>query len=220
MQQSDTVAEINDRYGDEGRAFFAAERFVFESHAKAVVFLYVKLVAILNDLEALRHEHQNSSEDAISSVIVMSLRAAGFSASRGTTVGGETDVLVDFRDTGTRWVGESKIYRSVSDAREGLLQLLTRYCTGRETYAGLFLFLFRPNLVQHSQAWAGEIQAESLCDYTGHCAADSSRLGCFTTTHLHSLGAQIHVTHFLVNLHHAPKDKSARRRKRKILEEE
>lgn len=107
-----------------------AERVALQDHSYSD-FVSLVLRAIVHAAYEMSQNPKGAQvrdENDITREVVGYLRTMGFDAEFDATVGGHADVVVKFGDY--QWIGEAKIYTSLSWLYKGYLQLLTRYSTG------------------------------------------------------------------------------------------
>jgi hypothetical protein len=174
--------------------------------------LYEILDEVIRRVEEDADVHRTADEVAISRTVVRQLQQAGYSASAETPVRGHVDILVNSAD-GTRcWIGESKIHRKYEDLTQALLQLISRYATGRDPDGGLLILVKHKGCDEVLKRWRKHLQTvrtEGLIrterDVTPRC---------FRSVHEHDSGAEYCVRHMGVHLYYAPRDESGQAGKR------
>jgi len=193
-------------------------RILAPSYDDFIKILYEDIDIAIVELESNPQLMQGDEEDKLSAFIISQLKRAGYSASLGTTGGGNKDITVLGREPSWSWIGEAKIYRSVTNLHEAFLQLATRYRNADPTKAcgGVLAYIFRPKARQLMIEWksaVGETVME-LNDFTISPCDQKSDM-TFYTSHEHvSSGMPFKVKHIGVNLHFQPLDKSARSAKK------
>ncbi len=175
--------------------------------------LYADMDVIFRDLEQNREERQNDSEDRLTVEIMVCLRQLGYLAEHDAKSGGHVDLTVAHSLNSFRWLGEAKNFKSVSDLREGFLQLTTRYSVGdpSEDQGGLFAYLRRPDAKTNMDQWRNEIKSLGLKDLKFEDCPSRGPI-TFYTSHIHeSSGVPYRVRHMCLMLHFNPSDRSGRR---------
>lgn len=182
--------------------------------------LYNDLQAVAERLMLNPQNYLNENEDATTGRIADSLFFMGYECTFGQSSGGAVDITVEKKRLNFKWIGEAKRYNSITDLKEGFLQLSTRYTPGFNSgnilYGGLFAYLRRPNAASHMNKWRATLP--TLPEATDAQTSDCVRLGAlaFNSEHQHaSMGMPMKIWHICFQLHHEPKDKSARNRKRR-----
>lgn len=176
--------------------------------------LYKSISTAIEKLEAQSHLIEHEGEDATTARIIMFLEGAGYDATQANR-SGNVDIVVKRMQRGFVWIGEAKKYNSVSDLREGYLQLATRYTPGNSntgiSYGGLIGYLRRPNAKSHVDAWRREFGGLEVardatitdCEYFGPLA--------FNSEHPHQgTGMPFRVWHICAKLYFYPQDSSGR----------
>jgi hypothetical protein len=158
--------------------------------------------------------YSSRSEDEITDIIILQLNALGFGAVRDAMQGGHADLTISSAND-DRWLGEAKIWRGEEYVYEGYLQLTTRYMTGdvRGDRGGVLIYCqslpaheCASKWVSHVKTKHPDIKIDQVDDYT--CCYRSSSAGSRTDR-------ELRILHLAVPLLHAPRDKSARSRKKR-----
>jgi hypothetical protein len=180
--------------------------------------LYKDLDFILYQFQANPQLHKSSEEDKISHIIEMFLNTQGYTASHNKQSGGNVDLTVLLGQVldGFTWIGEAKIYRSIADPREGLLQLVSRYKPASGNYnhvhQGVLLYVYRPEIITLMQDWRDELPSQQPI----HSNIQNDIFNnpfAFTSEYTHESGVTCKVRHIGLNLYFKPRDKSGRNRK-------
>jgi hypothetical protein len=144
------------------------------------------------------------------------LKMRNYSATQGTTNGGNVDITVKGHNPLWSWIGEAKIYASLKNLQEGFLQLTTRYRNASPIFAsrGMLAYTKRPDPTAHLKEWDDEVAGQKLPDYSR--ADCTKRPGmAFLTTHKDaSSGQPVKIRHNVIALHHLPEDRSGRTAKK------
>ena len=173
-------------------------------------------------LEENAQHHQGDSEDALTVKLTNLLQMAGFSATHGTTGGGNKDLTVSWLNPDWSWIGEAKKYKSLTDVKEGFLQLTTRYRNANPLYTrgGLIAYTFRPKAATLLKEWMDE--AAKVANET-NVKLDSFRVDecarrpklAYNSYHDHvASGLECEIRHLVVALYHLPEDRSGRTAKK------
>lgn len=154
------------------------------------------------------------SEDAITSRLYTYLKGQGMKVGVGNCSSGEVDLCIEHGKY--KWVGEAKIFNSLTAAIEGMLQLSTRYTTGHgdENNCCVLLYVKASTLrKKYNSLKAHYIDLNDLF-------SDISVRDCLNcnqaliTEHSHiSSGDTFIVRHKFINLYFRPNDKSGRNNK-------
>lgn len=182
------------------------------SYEDFVELLYDDLDIVINELEANPQHYFDDEEDKITHVIVSMLRMRNHKASQGTTSGGNVDITVDGPQQGWNWIGEAKIYKSLTDLNEGFLQLTTRYRNASPNHSmrGIVAYTKRPKAAELLADWHAELVEKKLDGFASSACVRRGALAFHTTHKDHSTGLPVAIRHIAVCLHHLPKDKSGR----------
>lgn len=173
--------------------------------------LYEILDEVVCRLEEDADVHHKSTEEAISRIIVRQLQQAGYSAHAESHNRGHVDISVSSNDGKWRWLGESKIHRKYKDLSEALIQLLSRYSTGRDPDGGCLILVQNENCNSVLAKWREWLQSQKTERLE---RTEDGTPRCFWSVHRHDSAAEYRVRHIAVHLHYKPRDKSARARKR------
>ena len=154
-------------------------------------------------------EFVGSTEDHITNVVVMQLKALGFAASFNVSIGGHVDVTIGYGED-YLWLAEAKRdYGAPARIWEGYLQLTSRYSTGQvgELNGGVLIYCQRERVDVVMQGWRSMLKAE----VPEVVIEDSNRLqSAFTSSDFSSrTNAMLHFLHVPLPLLYEPQDKSA-----------
>lgn len=214
VRQSEvTIPEINALIaGKLGRSWAGSKVRRGLLHAPGfVACLEDDIHAAVQDLESQRHHLQGEGEESLRSRLVTYLRGRGYEVTAETDEGGHVDILVRSARPGLLWVGECKVHRAYEDLDEGMLQLHTRYASGRYPAVGFLIFCFNHNAALVATAWRTRLVERRLCGMVGDPADDPRHALTFTTRHLHAgSGLEVLTTHVIASLYWRPEDRSGR----------
>jgi len=118
------------------------------------------------------------------------------------------DIRVNSGDGKWCWLGESKIHRKYEDLAEALLQLLSRYSTGRDPDGGCLIFVRNRGCNSVIAKWREWLQSRGIEKLKR--TEDDGAHRCFRSVHAHDSAAEYRVRHMGVHLYYEPRDKSAR----------
>ncbi|MFX1715566.1 hypothetical protein [Paraburkholderia sp. A1RO-5L] len=183
---------------------------------------YESLDYAISLLEENPQHHQNDGEDALTEKLVTSLKIAGYDATHGTAGGGSKDLTVKWKNPLWTWIGEAKIYKSLTDVREGFLQLTTRYRTASPLYTqgALIAYTLRPKANIQLKQWmdeAAKVSKDTNVQLDNFKVEDCSRRPnlAYYSSHDHvASGLPCIIRHIAVSLYHLPKDRSGRAAKK------
>jgi hypothetical protein len=164
--------------------------------------LYFDLDGAIERLEANAHRNQSDGEEKLTNFLVAQLAAAGYDASCETDVRGHTDLKIENRSAQVVWIAESKLHWSHEKNIEGMLQLMTRYTSGRHSNAGFLLFIRQPGAALILKRWRTAVQTDARLACTG--VQGHSHQATFSSNHDHSSGFKLLVRHYGVLLFYDP----------------
>lgn len=181
--------------------------------------LYDDLQLVIERLEENPQDFPDEPEDATTKRIADILWGMQYTASHNLAAGGNVDLTVAITRLNFKWIAEAKKFGSVTDMREGYLQLSTRYKPGMGSngimYGGMIGYLRRPDAAAHMKSWRDALPAVPGAEKS--VLADCARryaLG-FQSEHTHAdFGVPLRVWHNCVVLTFQPQDKSGRTAKR------
>lgn len=108
----------------------AIDAFFITNYEEFVCSVSHKVERIIKELQTQPQIYGTLSEDALTHIIVSSLRLADFNAVKDPEQGGHVDIQVTYPGRDFLWSAEAKLDRSQSHVHEGFVQLTTRYATG------------------------------------------------------------------------------------------
>jgi hypothetical protein len=184
--------------------------------------LYEDLKELFDRLESNPQHYPDESEDATTQRLVDMLWAMSYGARHDVQAGGHVDLTIERSSKNFRWIGEAKKFRSVTDMREGYLQLATRYrpqANDGAVYGGLIGYLRHLDAAGRVLAWRKHFSGLSVAKSAAVVDCPYRRQLGFHSRHPHAaLGIPFFVWHTCVSLSFAPQDKSARgSKKRKVV---
>lgn len=181
--------------------------------------LYDDIKLVIERLEENPQDFLDEPEDATTKRIADILWGMQYSASHNLAAGGNVDLTVAITRLNFKWIAEAKKFGSVTDMREGYLQLSTRYKPGMGSngvmYGGMIGYLRRPDAATHMKSWRETLPSVPGAEKS--VLADCARryaLG-FQSEHTHKdFGVPLRIWHNCVVLTFEPQDKSGRTAKR------
>lgn len=214
MKRNVSLAEFNQIQNDPIHRNMV-RRALAQTYEEFVEVLYDDLDFALSGLELNPQFHQKSDEDSISQFIIQGIRGF-YRVTQGATGGGNKDITVEGRERSWMWIGEAKIYKSVTDLREGWLQLTTRYkhADPQKNAAALLAYTFRPDAVKQLCTWRTSLRKQKVAGYQEASCARRKSLAFYSTHKHQDSGCPMRVRHIAINLSFGPKDKSARKSKK------
>lgn len=174
--------------------------------------LYDELDMVISTLEENPQHHFDDNEDKITHSIVSMLKMRNYSATQGTTSGGNVDITVKCLNPMWSWIGEAKIYATLKNLSEGFLQLTTRYRNASPMFAsrGLLAYTKRPDPTALLKEWDAHVAELNLAEYVRSECPRRPGLAFITTHRDSSSGQPVTIRHNAVALHHLPEDRSGR----------
>lgn len=164
--------------------------------------LYFDLEGAIERLEANAHQAQSDGEEKLTGFLAAQLAAAGYDACCEPDVRGHTDLKIENRSAHVVWIAESKLHSSHEKNIDGMLQLMTRYTSGRHRNAGFLLFIRQPSAALILKRWRAAVQADARLACTS--VEDLSRQATFSSDHDHPSGFKLLVRHYGVLLFYDP----------------
>lgn len=186
------------------------------NHDAFVTALEADLDAAVRDLESNRHhvqryeggEHRKDGEESLRSRLLTFLKAKGYDATAESDEAGHTDLLVRGPD-GLLWIAECKVHGGYDDLVQGMLQLHTRYASGRYPCVAFLIFCFNEDVKAVVETWSARLERDRTCGMTAPPTADPDQPLSFVTVHLHAgSGLEVRTRHVMAALHWRPEDKS------------
>jgi hypothetical protein len=164
--------------------------------------LYFDLGSAIERLESNAHRVQSDGEEKLTNYLAVQLAAAGYDASCETDVRGHTDLKVENRSAQVVWIAESKLHSSHEKNIDGMLQLMTRYTSGRHSDAGFLLFIRQPSAALILERWRSAVQADARLACTA--VGNHSHQATFSSDHDHPSGFKLFVRHHGILLFYDP----------------
>ncbi len=190
-------------------------RLFASSYEEFLEVLSDDLITIVKLLEQNPQPYADESEDATTQRIVDMLSVMGYTANHNAQSGGNVDITVELIRKKYKWIAEAKKFTSVTDLREGYLQLATRYRPGTDSsgiaHGGLLAYLRRPNAVSCVESWQAHLQTLEVASGAALTACPRRHKLGFISEHPHKeFGIPFRVWHVCIVLSFDPKDKSGR----------
>lgn len=192
----------------------------YGTYEEFVKFLYTQIDEIVSDMLSNSEDFVDASEDYISNKICSSLNDRKFTAVREAYENGNSDIRIKLGSF--KWIAEAKRATRLSNIKEGLLQLLTRYSKGEgnATSGGLFIYIQgddeREAILMNK--WINielpKIKDSKVIDIisTSTCTLKPT---CYITKLKHPDSRNDYsLRHMPIGFFHNPKDKSARKSKK------
>jgi hypothetical protein len=152
----------------------------------------------------LEHNSKNYSsldENGLTGVLAAALSIPGLVVTQETNSNGHVDLVIeaDHCSPKRRKLGEAKIYNGPAYHVAGLDQLLNRYTTGREGRGLLIAYVFKKNIAGLIMGIRQHMDTALPCNQQG-MTLDHSLKWSFLSTHAHSCGDDLQVSHIGCNL--------------------
>ena len=173
-----------------------------ETDAQFEIAFEAVLEKAVASLERDKKNYKSLSEDGLSGVLVTALSVPGLSATRETHSNGHVDITIeaDHCSPMRKKLGEAKIYKGADYHLKGLKQLLGRYTTGREG-RGLLIVYFRKQDVAGLVSKLRTKMNSELPHQQDGMTRDHNLRWSFISTHSHSSGEKMEVSHVGCNLY-------------------
>lgn len=181
------------------------------SYMEFINVLYDDLDMAISELELQPQLHIGDLEDKLSSKIISQLKMVGYNASLGSTGGGNKDLTVLGKKPSWSWIGEAKIYKCVTNLRDGFLQLSTRYRSvdSTKSCAGILAYTFRPYASELLvNDWKNELSNLNLRGFMTYPCMRRERMAFFSVHDHVASGLPFEVRHMAISLYFDPRDKS------------
>jgi hypothetical protein len=181
-----------------------------------VEILYDEMDIVISSMEENPQYYFDDSEDKITHAIVSMLKMRNYSATQGTTSGGNVDITVKCSNPLWSWIGEAKIFNALDNLNEGFLQLTTRYRNASPIYSsrGILAYTKRDLAGDHFKEWDKHVSALGLKDFARSDCPKRPGMAFFTSHKDSSTGLPLRIRHHAIALHHLPDDKSGRAAKK------
>lgn len=178
--------------------------------------LYDDLKLVIERLEENPQDFPDESEDATTKRIADILWGMQYTAAHDQAAGGNVDLTICLNRLNFKWIAEAKKFKSVTDMREGYLQLSTRYRPGMGSngvmYGGMIGYLRRPGAAGHMKTWRKALSAVPGAESSVLTDCARRYALAFNSEHAHKdFGVPLRVWHNCVVLTFDPKDRSGRK---------
>lgn len=199
-------------------------RTLVETYDDFVDVLYDDMDIVISTLEENPQHYFEDEEDKITHSIVSMLKMRGYCATQGTTAGGNVDITVSGPKPLWSWIGEAKIYSSLTSLDEGLLQLTTRYRNISPLFAsrGILAYTKRRDPTALLKEWDDHVQTKDLVGLVRIECEKRPGLAFITVHKDDASGQLVRIRHNSIALYHLPEDRSGRNaakyKKRRVKE--
>jgi hypothetical protein len=177
------------------------------SHEQRLHAVEAAIDWIVAEMSKSARHNADSTEDALTTQIVINLRAIGFQASHDADVGGHCDIVVEGVEK-FLWLAEAKIHGSYKWLFKGFQQLTTRYSTGMpgQDAGAMIIYCKGPRIDRMMSAWSKHLVENQPGAKIFPCDGNPT---VFVSLHIHvRTGARFKVRHVPVSLYFDPKDRA------------
>lgn len=189
----------------------------YGTYDQFVDILYRNIDEIVSELLSNSEDFINAEEDYISNSICRSLVDRRFSAVREVQENGRADIRV--KKGSFKWIAEAKRATSMTNVREGFLQLLTRYSKGEgnATSGGLFIYIQgeKNKEADFMHKWVNKELVEQRVVKIMESNPCALKPTCMITTLVHPGSLNVYkLRNMPISFFHNPQDKSGRKAKK------
>jgi hypothetical protein len=170
--------------------------------------LHFDLDSAIERLEAAAHHYTKDKEEKLTNFLAAQLAAAGYNATCETDVRGHTDLKVENVSAQLTWLAEAKLHNSHKSNLEGILQLLTRYASGRHSHSGFLLYIRHKGAAKIFERWRKSILKDRRVKCHGVRSGDRGTI--FISDHTLQSGFPMKVRHHAVLMAYDPQDHKKR----------
>jgi hypothetical protein len=141
------------------------------------------------------------NEVGLTGALAMALTMPGLTVTQETNSNGHVDLTVsaDHCMPARKKLGEAKIHNGPAYHVAGLKQLLQRYTTGRESRGLVISYVRKKNIAGLVKEIRAHMDKDHPCDQKGE-TVDHKIKWSFVSTHTHSCGEDLQVSHIGCNL--------------------
>lgn len=189
----------------------------YGTYEQFINLLYQNIDEIVSELLSNSEDFINADEDYISNCICRSLVDRRFTAVREVQENGRADIRV--KKGSFKWIAEAKRATSMTNVREGFLQLLTRYSKGEgnATSGGLFIYI-QGETCKEAEFMLKWINNELVKQKVAKIMSSNScvlKPTCIITTLIHPGSSNEYKLRSMpISFFHNPQDKSGRKAKK------
>jgi hypothetical protein len=158
---------------------------------------------VVSRMEENKKNYEKLDEVGLTAVFAASLSVPGLAVSQEKNSNGHVDVTIEADQCVPvrKKLGEAKIYDGPEYHFQGLLQLLGRYSTGREGRGLLIVYFRKKDVAGLVKKLRKRMNADRPCDQLGEVeVTDHIYKWSFLSTHAHSSGENLQVSHVGCNL--------------------
>ncbi|MCC5848722.1 MAG: hypothetical protein JJU29_11570 [Verrucomicrobia bacterium] len=153
-------------------------------------------------LEQNKKNYEKLGEEGLTSALAGELRMPGLSVHQEENSNGHVDITIESTCSSPvfRKLGEAKIYDGPKYHIKGLVQLLDRYSTGRETRGLVLAYVRKKDIANLMKGIQKEMNSELPLDQQGETRIHALKWS-FISSHKHSCGDVVDVAHIGCNLY-------------------
>lgn len=153
-------------------------------------------------LEKNKSLYKTLNEEGLSAVLAGNLTTFGVVVIQESHSNGHVDITIEVEHCvpTRRLLGEAKIYNGPVYHLKGLIQLLDRYTTGREGRGLLIEYFRKPNISDLVLKIRKKMDVDLPCNQQSS-TSDHKLKWSFSSTHRHSCGDVLEVSHIGCNLY-------------------
>jgi hypothetical protein len=161
------------------------------------------LEQVYEQLTDARQVFTKLSEDALTMIVVSSLRNFGILAQHDTQIGGHIDILIE-ASNGFRWIGEAKLDRGPAYILGGYDQLTTRYAVARPgaNRGEIIIYSYKPRADRRLLEWRDRLMSERTANLV--MDAGIEHLAFRTSSICPATGSLFYARHRIISIYHDP----------------
>ncbi|MGO7219352.1 hypothetical protein ACCT02_14695 [Rhizobium ruizarguesonis] len=159
------------------------------------------LEGAVSKLEQNSKNYESLSETGLTGVLAAALSVPGLHVTQETHSNGHVDIVIEaeYCSPMRRKLGEAKVYDGPAYHVAGLEQLLNRYTTGREGRGLVISYVRKTNIANLVKSVREHMDLELPCGQQGK-TQDHTWKWAFNSTHGHSCGEDLQVSHIACNM--------------------
>lgn len=176
-----------------------------QSDAEFEIAFDALLERAVSGLEKNTKNFKSLDEVGLSGCLALALSMPGLTVNQEAHSNGHVDITIDMDHCFPmrRKLGEAKIYDGPEYHVQGLGQLLKRYTTGREGRGLLIVYVRKQNISGLMKKIREKMDAEHPCQQQGDTVNHALKWS-FLSSHAHSCGDLLDVSHVGCNLYNDP----------------
>ncbi|WP_294911427.1 hypothetical protein [Tatumella sp. UBA2305] len=185
-------------------AWFPVLRKLFEARTAEEFddFLDRHFEECVQRMEAEAHHLNGDSEEKLSAFLAATLSMPGLSVVREGYSNGRVDLTIKSESINTpqRRLAEAKIYSGPSYHTQAIVQLVSRYSTGRQSRGYVVEYVKKPG-ISDIVVKLRTIADKTLPVFQHGITKEHSMKWAYESSHKHASEELIHVVHINVNIH-------------------